>query len=1566
MILGGHGLIYQSSVGFSGTSDTLALAVDDLGHNGSGPNGTASALVTINLNTTPVANGQTVTTDEDTAKTITLTGSDADAGDVLSYKITSLPIGGNLYDGLDTSATHITTVPYPLASEKVTYLPPSNANGTALETFQFVVNDTHQDSAPATVTVNVTAVNDAPVITATAGSLAYTENATTAIDPGLTVTDIDDTQLELASVYITTCNASQDVLGFVDQNGITGVYTVIGCTLTLSGTATVADYQAALRSVTYHNSSDSPDTTQRTATFNVNDGDATASGTRTINITALNDAPIVTASAGHLAVTEGDPATAIDPAVTVTDADDTNLESAQVRISAGFRSGDDLQFTNTVAITGSYNSGTGVLTLTGSDTVANYQAALRSVKFASTNDNPGGIPKTVEFKVNDGDVDSNAATKIIDVTAVNDASTVTTTVANLAYTEGNGAVAVDTGVTVTDPDSVELTQATVAITSNFNATDDTLAFTNVAPISGSYNSATGVLTLTSSPPSTSLAGWQAALRTVTYTNSSQNPSGSKTLSFQVKDDFGASSNVATRTIDLTAVNDAPVVTTSAGSLAYTENDAATAIDAGLTVTDADNTHLVSAKVQITTGCTSAQDVLALVSPPAGITVAPYVPGTCLLTLTGSDTKANYQLALRGVTYANSSDNPSTVARTATFTANDGTDQGTATRGITVTAVNDGPTVSNKSHAVTGNIGISVASGTGLAVGATDPEGDAYTFAVDAANTSAGTPTINSDGSYSYLPAPGRQGGDTVKFKACDNGIPVACSVGNLDLTVTGMIWFVDNNAGSPGNGEIAAPFSTLAGLQSINDGVDTATTFHPASGDSIFLYRQSSSDYTGGLTLLASQKVVGAGATDSLANISGITLAPDSVPASLPATGLGAWPNITGGLVLASGNTLRGLTLGDATTALSGASFGTLSLASGINADVHIETNGQAVSLANGTISGDFTATDSSGGVNNVLLTNVGTVGSGTDFGPGVLSGATGDSFVVNGGTGAFTFGGTISATAGKSVNVSGKTGGSVVFSDQVTDNGHGVSLTTNGGTIIKFLGGLDVSSGTHDGFTATGGGTVAVTGAGNTIATTTGTALNVADTTIAAAGLTFHNVSANGGSSGIVLNNTGSLGGLTISGDGTNNSSGGTIQSITGDGVALTTTKNVSLTSMNIHDTGDSGISGTGVTNFSFVNGTINNSGNAGFESNIAFNTSPATANNIAGTLTVTGSTLTNAYYSGLDVQSGAGTISDATVSNNTITSTTSTTTSKGFGISFSGAGTASTAFGLTKATLDANTITNFPSAAGIQVSVSNAGASGPAAVAGVPSSGTNVVEINGNIVHGASPINQMGTQAIAVVGLGGSSGARAQVHFTASANDILNVTGTAILIGNNGYADMIGTIDGNTIVANHTANLLGANGIGGGNGVAGGGNAWTPDLTLTVINNTIAATDGNGILLVGRGATGTAKFKIQSNTVASPINVGGTARQGIRVDAGNAASADDYVCVNISGNTSAGSNLAAGIGIRKQGTVATTNDFGINGLSPDPATGAQASSYVAGLNPASGGVTIVSGDNFVACTLP
>ena len=145
--------------------------------------------------------------------------------------------------------------------------------------------------------------------------------------------------------------------------------------MTLTGSASKANYETALESIKYHNTSENPNTGNRTITWLVNDGSAnSAAVTSTITVAAVNDAPALADAGGTLAFTEGDVGTVIDGSLTLADVDDTHMESATISITSGFGSGEDvLSFVNAGSITGSYNAVSGVLTLTGSASKANYK-----------------------------------------------------------------------------------------------------------------------------------------------------------------------------------------------------------------------------------------------------------------------------------------------------------------------------------------------------------------------------------------------------------------------------------------------------------------------------------------------------------------------------------------------------------------------------------------------------------------------------------------------------------------------------------------------------------------------------------------------------------------------------------------------------------------------------------------------------------------------------------------------------------------------------------------------------------------------------------------------------------------------------------------------------------------------------------------------------------------------------------------------------------------------------------------------------------------------------------------
>jgi Tol biopolymer transport system component len=156
----------------------------------------------------------------------------------------------------------------------------------------------------------------------------------------------------------------------------------------------------------------------------------------------------------------------------------------------------------------------------------------------------------------------------------------------LHYIENQSPRRIDPGLTISDVDSQNVISATVSIANNFHAAEDSLGFTDQNGIHGSYNSATGVLTLSGV---SSVANYQAALRSVTYFNGSDDPSGAtRTIAYQVDDGSSQnhSSNIFTATIDVIPADDAPAITRA--SLTISQGHTVTVTTADIDFVDPDS------------------------------------------------------------------------------------------------------------------------------------------------------------------------------------------------------------------------------------------------------------------------------------------------------------------------------------------------------------------------------------------------------------------------------------------------------------------------------------------------------------------------------------------------------------------------------------------------------------------------------------------------------------------------------------------------------------------------------------------------------------------------------------------------------------------------------------------------------------------------------------------------------------------------------------------------------------------------------------------------------------------
>lgn len=217
-------------------SASVTITLKDNGGTANGGQDTSPAQ-TFNISITPVndppvATGQTVAADEDTPKLITLDGSDVD-GDALTFQIVSAPSHGNL-SGTGASRT---------------YTPAADFNGADSFTYK-VIDTSGTESALATVTIAVAAVNDAPVnavpgpqVTARDTPLVFSAANSNAVSTSDVDAENGAVRVTLSSSGGTLTLGSVAGLTFVSGDGVDDN--------TMTFTGTIASVNAALNGLTF-------------------------------------------------------------------------------------------------------------------------------------------------------------------------------------------------------------------------------------------------------------------------------------------------------------------------------------------------------------------------------------------------------------------------------------------------------------------------------------------------------------------------------------------------------------------------------------------------------------------------------------------------------------------------------------------------------------------------------------------------------------------------------------------------------------------------------------------------------------------------------------------------------------------------------------------------------------------------------------------------------------------------------------------------------------------------------------------------------------------------------------------------------------------------------------------------------------------------------------------------------------------------------------------------------------------------------------------------------------------
>ncbi|NVJ90387.1 MAG: tandem-95 repeat protein, partial [Methylocystaceae bacterium] len=772
----GNSLFFEGST----QAKTFTLQVSDTNDEAPVLGGaTTSVAYTEDGAATPVFGALTVT-DGDAVQSIasaSIQVINLQPGDLLSFD--SAAATANNISGLYNATTGVLTLSadsgfsvtpaqFQTVIQSITYETTVENPSGVDRVIQVTVNDGVADSAPQQVSVAVTPVNDAPIVTDAAVVADLNTMVEDTPDPvGTLVSDIIS-QLDGASDY------EGDSLGIAVTDSLTLMDSWqyyndtsnqwVDMSMASDNAAVLLDANTRVRympdgdfsgskSFQFHLWDGTQGTNQSTydITSNGGFGGTTAFGadllTSTIEVTPVNDAPVLS-EGGALAIMFGEDGSAQSlfnlDTTGVYDVDGDTVTSATVTIT-NVKADDELLFTPQNGITGTYDSVTGVLTLTDSGNAAtnsDFTDVINSVQFFNASQNMDSSTRNIEVVVSDGLLNSMSLSANVNIFTINDAPIVSDpgVVPDLSAI---GEDQIDSAGTLVSDILLQLDASDYEGDPLGIAVIDT---PNTNGVWQYYRDATSEWTDMSgrSDGSAKLLDSNSLVRFVP--NADYN--GTEVLQFRLWDGtegtnqelydittnggtgganaFGT--DILDANIEVTPVNDAPIINYSP-TMAFNGfvEDLGTAISppysfvdpAGISFLDVDGDSIQSATISISNFAANpsfaSEDILTI-TPQNGVT-GTYDPATGLLVLTdtlGTATDEDFKAVIGSVQYQNTSQSPTPVVRQIAITVNDGqADSNVMTTSVGIVSVNDAPYVTDASV---------VPSLTSIEEDATDPSG----------------------------------------------------------------------------------------------------------------------------------------------------------------------------------------------------------------------------------------------------------------------------------------------------------------------------------------------------------------------------------------------------------------------------------------------------------------------------------------------------------------------------------------------------------------------------------------------------------------------------------------------------------------------------------------------------------------------------------------------------------------------------------------------------------------------------------------------------------------------------
>jgi VCBS repeat-containing protein len=757
-------LTYTPDANYSG-SDTITYSVDD-GHGGKAG---ASVVVTVTPdNDGPVAQNDSITTDEDSEVTVDVLANDSDPE-------------GNGLTVTGASAKHGSVVIN--EDGTLTYTPDSNYNGS--DTISYSISDGEGGTASATVAVTVNPLNDGPV--------AADDSASTAEDNSVTV-----------NVLQNDSDADKDSLSVTAASALHG--TVV---INADGTLTYTP------NANYHGGD--------TISYTVTDGhEATSDAQVDVTVTPVNDIPV---AGKDSAVTDEDQA--VDIAVLGNDGD-ADGDALTITGASAEHGTVTVNGDGTLTYKGNPNfHGADTITYGIDDGHGGIATAIVAVTVNSVNDGPVAkndaatvdedTSVTVNVLRNDSDVDGDQLA-ITGASAGHGTVTVnedgTLTYKGDANYNGNDTItySISDGKGGTSGASVAVTVNSVndvpaAKDDSATVDEDTSVTVNVL---GNDSDADG--------DTLSVTGASAGHGTVTVNEDGSltykgdaNFNGTDTINYTVSDGKGGTAS-ATVAVTVNAVNDAPVAT---GDVAVTDEDTKVTVNVlgndgdvdgdSLTVTAASAAHgtvtingdgtliyaptanyngadtisysisdgkggTASASVSVTVNSVNdapvAKNDTATVNEDSVVRIAVLANDSDVdgdkLSVTGASAEHGTVIVNKSGTIdympGTNYNGPDTI----TYTVSDGNGgTSTATVSVTVNPVNDQPTAGGDTAVTDEDIPVIIN------VLANDGDIDGDALSVTGASALHGGVTINGNGSLTYTPSANYNGPDTITYTISD-------------------------------------------------------------------------------------------------------------------------------------------------------------------------------------------------------------------------------------------------------------------------------------------------------------------------------------------------------------------------------------------------------------------------------------------------------------------------------------------------------------------------------------------------------------------------------------------------------------------------------------------------------------------------------------------------------------------------------------------------------------------------------------------------------------------------------